>query len=192
MAEHVHKRHPDALFVLVGEGPMEAELDEMIKSANLQDIIRLAGVWTNIWEVYPAFDVLAQTSRVEGMPFVLLEAMAYGRPVVAMAVGGVAEIIEVGSTGFVSANGDWAGLGDALIKLLAKPEQSKQMGQGARRRVEELYDLRTSIRLLVNLFCRLVGRPVPAEEILHPNWPVARQEQEAAVLNPNAAFPQDR
>lgn len=64
------------------------------------------------------------------MPLAILEAMACGIPVVAMPVGGVAEIVEVGTTGYLSAGGDWIGLGDdAVIKVLENPERKKSMGQ---------------------------------------------------------------
>lgn len=151
-AEYVHARLPDVHFVIVGEGPMEAELREMIISSQLENRIHMTGLRTDTWKVYPPLNVIAQTSRVEGMPLVLLEAMSCGIPVAAMGIGGVPEIVEVGTTGLLSAPGDWAGLGEALISLLKDPDRIRKMGQAARERVERCFDLNQSIRHSAELF----------------------------------------
>lgn len=155
--EVVHKKRPDAHFVLVGRGPMENELVTLIDHLGLGDCIHVAGLRTDTWNIYPALDVLVQTSRVEGMPLVLLEAMACGCPIVAMGVGGVLELVEVYSTGLLAAPGDWEGVGSALLALLAEPAQMKQMGQAARRRAEQHFNLQNSVRLTGELFCRLAA-----------------------------------
>jgi glycosyltransferase involved in cell wall biosynthesis len=167
---------------------MEAELRMMIENADLEDHFQVAGLWTNTWEVYPAFDILAQTSRVEGMPFALLEAMACGCPVVAMGVGGVTEIVEVGTTGLLSAAGDWAGLGDAVIKLLDNPERMKSLGQAGRKRVEEYFDLQNSVRWTAMLFNRLLCRRTPDGSKM-TGWPVNAKERDKADLSPVNIFP---
>jgi glycosyltransferase involved in cell wall biosynthesis len=116
---------------------------------------------------------VAQTSRIEGLPFALLEAMACGRPVVAIGVGGVAELVEVGTTGLLAGPGDWEGIGNALLNLLAHPDQLQQMGQSARQRVEALFDLRTSVRLTHDLFSRLVNTKSGSQTNWPAKWPVA-------------------
>jgi glycosyltransferase involved in cell wall biosynthesis len=188
-AEYVHKTFPGAHFVLVGEGPMELEIRDRIRNAGAEDYIHLAGVWPATREVYPALDILAQTSRVEGMPFALLEAMACGKPVVAMGVGGVAEIVEVGSTGFLSAQGDWIGLGNAIIKILSDPDLGKPFGITARKRVEELFDLKMSIRKLSDLFCRLTNHPAVVEKSRRPEWKMVESEQESMAFDRATLFP---
>jgi glycosyltransferase involved in cell wall biosynthesis len=158
VAEYVHRQRADVHFVMVGKGPMEEEVRERIEASGLEDHVHLAGLWENTQDVYPALNVLAQTSRVEGMPFVLMEAMACARPVVAIGVGAVAEMIQAGTTGLLAAPGDPAGMARALLKLLADPEDMRQMGQAARERVEELYDLENSIHILADYFSSLAAR----------------------------------
>lgn len=157
-AAYVNARLPDVHFVIVGEGPMEAELRDMIVSSQMENKIHMTGLRTDTWNIYPGLNLLAQTSRVEGMPLVLLEAMACGVPVAAMGIGGVPEIVEVGITGLLSAPGDWAGLGEALVDLLNAPDRISQMGMAARQRVERSFDLNHSIRLSAELFQRLVTK----------------------------------
>lgn len=194
MAQHVHERLPDVHFVIVGEGPMEEELNDMMKAAKMESYFHMAGLWTNTWEVYPAMDIVVQTSRVEGMPFALLEAMACGRPVVAIGVGGVTEIVEVGTTGLLSAGSDWAGLGKAVVSLLNNPERMKQMGHASRKRVEESFDLRNSIRMMASLFYRKLGKKVPQELISQPHtpWQIVRPENQAVTISSNDIFNKEK
>jgi glycosyltransferase involved in cell wall biosynthesis len=152
LAGHVLKSRPDAYFVLVGDGPLRQEIAEMIRADNLDERVILAGVWDQMSEVYPALDVLVQTSRVEGMPLTLLEGMACGLPVAAMNVGGVSEIVEVGTTGYLSAEGDWAGLGDAVLKLLQDPDLMARMGEASRRRVVDRFDINRTVSLVAEGF----------------------------------------
>ncbi|HEX6386648.1 MAG TPA: glycosyltransferase [Anaerolineae bacterium] len=156
-AKVVHNQRPDVHFVLVGQGHMEDELSDMIEDMDLDHCVHLAGLRTDTWNVYPALDILVQTSRIEGMPLVLLEAMASGCPVVAMGVGGILELVEVGTTGLLSAPGDWEGIGDAVLSLLEHPAQIKQMGQAARQRAEALFDLENSVHLTSDLFWQLAA-----------------------------------
>ena len=154
-AHRAHKVCPDAYFVLVGEGGLRPELEALVEQFGLGERLRFAGVWDNPGEVYPALDVLAQTSRSEGMPLVLLEAMASGRPIVAMMVGGVREMVENQRSGLISHTGDWEGVGDRLIELIRQPERRRVMGQAARQRAETMFDLNLSVHRTAELLRRL-------------------------------------
>ncbi len=188
VAEYVHKQRPDVHFAIVGDGPMMEEIQDMADAAQLTDVFHLPGVWTNTWEVYPAFDILSQTSRVEGMPFAILEGMACGCPVAAMGVGGVLEIVEGVNTGLLAAAGDTDGLGNAILSLLENPDRMKQMGQAGRKRVEENFDIQDSVSKMASLFKRLVN-PKAGEKQLQSTWPIVKKEQETVALNPVNMFP---
>ncbi|MGE5223225.1 MAG: glycosyltransferase family 4 protein [Omnitrophica WOR_2 bacterium] len=193
LAGLVHEELPDVHFVIVGSGPMEDEIAGMIKAKNLQEVVHMPGSIANTWDVYPAFDLLVQTSRVEGMPFAILEAMASGKPVAAMGVGGVPEIVEVGTTGILSAGGDWEGLGRATAKLLLNPDKLKQMGHAARKRVEENFDWQYSVHSMENLYYRLLGRNVPKELLLQTpqNWPMVKQGNNTVEVETRSIFDKD-
>lgn len=163
LAEFVHRSYPQSHFVMVGDGPMRSELLDAARKAGLKDHLHLPGSLEQMHLVYPAFDVLAQTSRVEGLPFSLLEGMACGLPVAAMDAGGVNEIVEVGTTGFLSAIGDWAGLGRAVIRLIDDPTLRAKMGAAARRRAEKHFDVNSMIIQLAQQFRSLL-QPAPQKE----------------------------
>ncbi|MCA9872090.1 MAG: glycosyltransferase, partial [Anaerolineales bacterium] len=157
----VHKKRPDVHFVLVGDGPMAEELEELIGDLGLEGRVHLPGLWADTAVVYPALDVLVQTSRKEGMPLALLEGMACARPYVGMGVGGVLEIVEAGTTGLLTAPGDYEGVGKTLLELLAAPEQMRQMGQAARRHVEKEFSLQSTVQQTAALFNRLTQLNTP-------------------------------
>jgi len=157
----VHKERPDVHFVLVGEGPMAEELEELVRDLGLAQRVHLPGLWADTAVVYPALDILAQTSRSEGMPLALLEGMACARPYVGMGVGGVLEIVEAGTTGLLSAPADPEGVGHALLDLLASPDQMYRMGQAARRHVEKEFSLQNTAVQTAALFNRLTQLHTP-------------------------------
>lgn len=176
VANLVHRTRPDVHFVMVGEGAMERELLPIIEQFDLEANVHMAGLCTNIAEAYAAFDIVAMTSRSEGMPFALLEAMACGRPVVSTNVGGVIELIEAGSTGVLVDAGDWEEMAATLLRLLDRPARLEQMGQAGRNRVEEFYDFRTSVRLTTELFQRLVKSELRNIDVWRSVRPTAKRK----------------
>lgn len=168
-ARQISDHCPDVHFTMVGEGPIDGELRQQIEEAGMSERIHMAGLRRDVENVYPALNLMIQTSRSEAMPLALLEAMASGVPVVALSVGGVAEIVECGTTGRLISPGDWPGVsshypGDwqgiaaAATDLLGDPDGLVRMGEAARERAVRLYDLRDSVRDTTDLFQRL-ARP---------------------------------
>jgi len=90
---------PQARFVIFGDGPLVGRLAAQIEKSNLDNYIRLAGFVTDLPRELPDFDVLVNPSRSEGMPNIILEALAARLAVVATDVGGVSEVIVDGQTG---------------------------------------------------------------------------------------------
>ena len=143
-AEYVHNLRPDVHFVLVGEGTMRKELGKMALRFGLNKHVHFVEWCANTNYIYPALDLLAHTSRSDGTSLVLLEAMSCGCPTVALAVGGVREIMENRSTGLLTGPGDWEGIGTRIIELLEHPERLKTMGIAARARVEKHFNVKTN------------------------------------------------
>ncbi|MBA3438829.1 MAG: glycosyltransferase family 4 protein [Pyrinomonadaceae bacterium] len=176
VADLIHRARPDVHFVMVGEGSMEKELLPIINQFDLEDHVHMAGLYTNMCEAYAAFDIFAMTSRSEGMPFALLEAMACGRPVVSTNVGGVIELIEAGSTGVLVDAGDWEEMAATLLRLLDRPARLEQLGQAGRKRVEEFYDFRTSVGLTTDLFQRQVKSELRNIDVWRSVRPTAKRK----------------
>ncbi len=158
-AAHVAGQRDDAHFVMLGDGGQSDQLAGLAGRLGLGERLHMLGHRELTAELYAELDLLAQTSRSEGMPLVLLEAMACAVPTVAIAVGGVPEVIENETTGQIVGLGDWEGVGLRVARLLGQPERLRQMGQAARRRAEERFDLRESARRTAALFRHLTSAP---------------------------------
>ncbi len=108
----------------------------------MADRVRFAGAvgQDDMAAYYARADVFCLPSFAEGLPVVLMEAMATGRPVVATRIMGVPELVEEGVSGFLVTPGNVEELARALAKLSASPALRESMGQAGRRRVEEAFD----------------------------------------------------
>lgn len=145
-ARRVVDEMPDTKFLIVGDGPMRAQIETRIEQLGLNDSVILAGARADVAQVMRALDVFVLSSyTVECFPNALLEAMAAGRPAVCTAVGGVPEMIEESVTGYLVPPADVDALANRLIRLLANPSLAQQMGRAARRRAETKFSLRSSV-----------------------------------------------
>lgn len=151
-ADHVHQIRPDVHFVIVGDGVMRNQLENMSRHLGLQQHVHFVGWKTNTVNIYPALDFLVHTSRSDGTSLVLLEAMSCGCPAIGLAVGGVAEIIENEKTGFIAGAGDWEGIGFRVLQLLEQPERLKGMKADARVRAEQHFNVKTNTVCTAEIF----------------------------------------
>lgn len=121
-----------------GEESYHRQLRSEIESLGLRDRIRWLGFRDDVPQILSRLAVVCLTSRSEGMPNAVLEAMAAGRPVVATAVGGVPELVTNGVNGLLVASEDEEGLAGSLARLFDEPALAVDMGrEGRRRAVEE-------------------------------------------------------
>jgi len=141
----LRRERPDVQGVIVGDGPLRAEVERAAREAGLAASCRLLGERADVAALLAALDVFVLSSVSEGFPFVVLEAMAMERPVVATAVNGVPEIVEDGITGRLVARGDGAALARAVREALAAPEAARAMGRAGRRRVAERFTARRMV-----------------------------------------------
>src|SRR5207248_1164577 len=131
----------NATAVLVGrdleqDGAYERELRDEAERLGVVDRVVFAGYRDDVPALLAGCDVFCLPSEMEGLPLVVLEAMAQGKPVVATAVGGTPELVVHGETGLLVQPGDVEALAAALAQLLADPEQARRMGEAGRERVQ--------------------------------------------------------
>ena len=126
--------------VLVGEGPARGGVVADVRSRGLARRIELPGARRDVPELLAGADLFVLSSRSEGLPVSVLEAMAARLPVVATDVGGTAELVVEGETGFLVPPADPEALADAVEQLLRNPELRDRLGAAARRRAERLFD----------------------------------------------------
>ncbi|BDI28138.1 hypothetical protein CCAX7_001890 [Capsulimonas corticalis] len=109
-------------------------------------------------ELLPGLDVLAMPSLYEGLPMVLLEAMAAGTPVVAHAVSGIPEVITHGTNGFLTKVGDVEDFAGRIASLLSDPAAAYRIGAEARARVMESYSVETMARRTAALYDQVIDQ----------------------------------
>lgn len=123
---------PNAHLVVAGDGELKPLVLSRVHALALGDRVHLVGVRPDIATVYGAMDVLAVTSDQEGTPVSILEAMAFGRPVIATDVGGNRDLVSDGLTGRLVARGSVDELAAAFTAFAASPEAIKAMGEAGR------------------------------------------------------------
>lgn len=130
---------PDADLTLVGDGPERHALEAFAQRLGVSGRVRWMGQQPDTGPFYREADVCLLLSQHEAAPFVVLESMASGTPVVATPVGGVPEVIVHGDNGVLLDDADAAGLVKVLRGLAQAPEKLAALGQAARRRIEARY-----------------------------------------------------
>ena len=163
----VGERIPQARFVLVGEGKDNGTLGNLKRLANkfgIADRTYFPGYRSDVISVYAAFDLFLLSSRREGLPNSILEAMAMGIPVVATDIGGTKELIVAGESGYMVAEGDAAGMARAMIDLICNEHLRKSVGRAAQRRIEEKFSFVSRLRRIETLYEKVLARRIEPQD----------------------------
>lgn len=149
------ERGADFELVLAGDGELRAEIEQRIRERGLQGWVRITG-WISsaqVREEILAARALVLASFAEGLPVVLMEAMALGRPVLSTSVAGVAELVRHGENGWLYPAGDAAAIAEAILECLSCPaDVLARMGEAARNRAVSQHDIDTEAEKLARLF----------------------------------------
>lgn len=152
---HLKDSHPDAQLALVGDGEMRVDLERAVAEAGLGDMVRFTG-WLDQDGVKAEIDAahaLVMPSFAEGLPMVVMEAMAAARPVIATYIAGTPELVLEGQTGWLVPAGDDRALARAIEMLADTPiEDLTRMGETGRARVLQRHDIDDQARKLGDLF----------------------------------------
>jgi glycosyltransferase involved in cell wall biosynthesis len=175
-------------FVVVGDGHLRGELEEYARALGLHDDVKFAGLRDDPENFYPALDVVALTSRNEGTPLTLIEAMANERAVVATAVGGVVDLLggvaegelrrphawQICERGVQVRPGDAEGFADALAHLVADEPLRRALGGRGREYVTRNYSVERLVADVLRLYEGLARGLAPSAATVkhaptHPN-----------------------
>jgi glycosyltransferase involved in cell wall biosynthesis len=133
------RRGLDVGLVIAGEGPDQAALESLIRDSGLEDRVQLLGFRNELRPVYEALDLFVLSSVREGLPNAVLEAMAFGVPVVATRIAGIPRLIADGENGLLVTAGDSAMLANGIERALANPALRERLAKAARRTIEDRY-----------------------------------------------------
>lgn len=152
--ETVVARVRDARLVIAGYGPLRGQLEAQARRSGLDEYVRFLGKRRDMVEVMQTFDVYALPSIWEGLPLVVLEAMAVGCPVVASDVGGVSSAVEDGTTGRLVDPRQPEALAEALVELFLDENERRRCGENGRKRFLEKFSADTMARRYERLYRR--------------------------------------
>jgi len=157
-ARAVLDRGARAVFVVVGDGPLRDPLLALSRELGLQEHVVFAGFRSDVMSLLPLFDVCMLTSNSETSAYGVSEPMAVGRPVVATAVGGVAEMIDDRVDGWLCPPGDADALAEGVCALLRDPQEAGRMGERAARKVRERLSLEGQVERLEEVYREVMRR----------------------------------
>jgi len=155
-AAQVRQAIPSVRFVLVGQGPLEAETRRLAGQLGLDQTVVFAGFRTDATRLMAGFDAFALSSTYEGLPIALIEAMAVGCPAVVTRVGGTPEVVTDGVHGFLVPPRDPAALAAGLTRLLGDRALRDGLGEAAAARAQD-FDIRTAVRRMEQVYARLLA-----------------------------------
>ncbi len=146
--------HPTAQLTIVGDGEDRAALEQHADALGLKDAVQFMGYrnQAEVADLLRQSDMLVLPSFAEGVPVVLMEAMASRIPVIASQVAGVPELVNDGVHGFITPPGDLHTLAHRLNALLSDPRQCERMGSSAREKIETEYNIDLEADRLLQLF----------------------------------------
>jgi glycosyltransferase involved in cell wall biosynthesis len=156
-AEAALRQAPSLRFMSIGQGPLEESLRSDLRSRDLGDRFVMLGYHSDPARVLAASDIFTLSSRFEGLPIAMLEAMAQGLPVVATAVGGVAEVVREGCEGLLVPAGDHDALAAAYTRLALRPDLRRELGERAAQRAGD-FDISVAARQLEVIYRELAQR----------------------------------
>ncbi|MCK6618766.1 MAG: glycosyltransferase [Cyclobacteriaceae bacterium] len=152
----VAQDNPNLYGIVVGDGPLKRELLEHRSRLNLDQKVVMPGLQIDVKPWYSAMDIFMMTSVFEGLPVALLEAMSMQCAVVTTNAGGIKQVIRNSKDGIVVDTEEWDKLSDAIQQLAVDDIMRKALGEAARLRVLEVFNLQRMVRELEDLYISLI------------------------------------
>jgi glycosyltransferase involved in cell wall biosynthesis len=144
-------------ILLAGDGPLKDILQKQTASLDLEKNVQFLGLRTDISQLLNIADIIVLPSRWEGLPMILLEAMAARKPILATRVGGIPEIIEHGKSGWLVPPENQQALAEAIALLLSSKELCQQLSDGALEKVSAQYSIKPIIQQLLESYEKVLS-----------------------------------
>ena len=150
------QNYPNIKSLVIGDGPLKENLIRKTKELHLEENVIFTGLRNDVADLLKAIDILVSSSTYEGLPMILLEAMAAAKPIVATRVGGNPEIIDEGKTGFLVPAKDPQALANRVSALLNNSEYAQRIGKSAQEKVHNLYSIEKMLQDTENIYDKLL------------------------------------
>jgi len=144
--------HKDVTFLIVGNGPIKESLVKQANDLGISDRVVFAGYRTDIPQLFSIMDTFVLSSIKEGLPMVILEAMAAKRPIIATRVGAVPKVIHDGENGLLVDIKDVTGLQSAICRLLENPDEADRLAQSGYDTVKKSYSSESMCQRYLELY----------------------------------------
>jgi glycosyltransferase involved in cell wall biosynthesis len=168
VAARVRQVRPDFRLLVVGDGPLRADLECRVQAMNLTGTVQLVGLRTDVPRLLAAADLFLLTSLSEGIPVTLIEAMGACLPVVATRVGGVPEVVADGQTGRLAPASDPDALAAAVLELLADGSLRQRLGAAGHARALSLFSQQAMHAAYARLYRQMLGLETDARPDAFP------------------------
>ena len=156
-AAAAHARDPEMRFFLAGDGELRPAVEARIRERGLDGVVRLLGWRRDVPELLHAMDLFLLTSKFEGLPRSVLQAMAAGVPVVATEVDGTPEVVRDGVTGDLVPPSDPAAAAEKLVALAGDPGRRARYAERAREALSESFDVNRMVTQLEELYVEVLA-----------------------------------
>jgi glycosyltransferase involved in cell wall biosynthesis len=160
-AAQVVRHNPAACFLLIGDGPLRAQLETATARLGLSGRVVFAGQRNDVERCLACLDVFILCSVREGFSNALIEAMAAGLPVIATRVGGNLEAVREGDSGFLFEVGDDETLARLILRLIGNPEEAGVLGEQGRTRARREFGMTEYLRRMATLYTDVLGEVSP-------------------------------
>ena len=157
-AREILVRHPNTVLFVVGDGPLKSRLEDLARELGIASSVFFTGKRSDMVGVYAALDIFVLPSLYEGLPMVILEALAAKRAVIATRVGAVPDLILEGNTGLLIEPADIPALGNAMIRLMTDAGLRRSLGENGAAFVRKQFSAQSMAGKYLELYQAVVAR----------------------------------
>ena len=151
----VYNRMPEVNFLLIGDGILKQRCQSELRKSSLNGRFIFTGWRRDVSDILDIIDVVVLTSKWEGLPIAIIEALSKGKPIVATDTGGLRELVKDGVTGYITRPGDYKHTADRILSILKNRDSFFKMRGEADKVVNDSFDVKAMAVNMDNLYRRL-------------------------------------